>query len=467
MVLAISWEHQMLNLFEKQSLRARLIIFLSLTTLVVAVVTTIMGWKTLRKEINTLFDTQQIFFAERLASSKIAEGFHQVQENTDFYFADVDDEALSFAIFTWRGEQIINDDRNGRFIKFAPKEGFDTVISEEYDEDEIETETWRIYWLKHNDVYIAVGQELEYRDDLINKVIFSQMGSWLPAFPIIILGIFWIVRREFISLKRLEQQLQARKPDETELIDETYLPKEVLPLVKGLNRYFKRTQTMLNRERRFTSDAAHELRSPLAGLRVQTELAQMTMNDPEIHVQALNNLTLGIDRISQLIEQLLVLSRLENIEHLNDLEEISWRSLLEQNVSELYTKAERKQTDIQVDIKSEPKQQGKPLLLHLILRNSLENAINYTPNGSLIKLTLSEEKLVIEDNGNGVSEADLLKLGQPFFRPTERPNKGQEEKGSGLGLSIIKRITELHGFTLVFSQSSLGGLKIEIGFVPV
>ncbi len=454
----------MLNLFEKQSLRARLIIFLSLITLVVAVVTTIMGWKTLRKEINTLFDTQQIFFAERLASSKIAEGFHQVQENTDFYFAVVDDDARSFAIFTWRGEQIINDDRNGRFIKFAPKEGFDTVISEEYDEDEIETETWRIYWLKHNDVYIAVGQELEYRNDLINKVILSQMGSWLPAFPIMILGIFWIVRREFLSLKRLEQQVKARKPDETELIDETSLPKEVLPLVKGLNRYFKRTQTMLNRERRFTSDAAHELRSPLAGLRVQTELAQMTMNDPEIHAQALNNLTLGIDRISQLIEQLLVLSRLENIEHLDDLEAISWRSLLEQDVSELYTKAERKQTDIQVDIKSEPKQQGKPLLLHLILRNLLENAINYTPNGSLIKLTLSEEKLVIEDNGNGVSEADLLKLGQPFFRPTERPNKGQEEKGSGLGLSIIKRISELHGFTLVFSKSSLGGLKVEIGF---
>lgn len=454
----------MLNLFEKQSLRARLIIFLSLITLVVAVVTTIMGWKTLRKEINTLFDTQQIFFAERLASSKIAEGFHQVQENTDFYFADVDDEALSFAIFTWRGEQIINDDRNGRFIKFAPKEGFDTVISEEYDEDEIETETWRIYWLKHNDVYIAVGQELEYRNDLINKVILSQMGSWLPVFPIMILGIFWIVRREFLSLKRLEQQVKARKPDETELIDETSLPKEVLPLVKGLNRYFKRTQTMLNRERRFTSDAAHELRSPLAGLRVQTELAQMTMNDPEIHAQALNNLTLGIDRISQLIEQLLVLSRLENIEHLDDLEAISWRSLLEQDVSELYTKAERKQTDIQVDIKSEPKQQGKPLLLHLILRNLLENAINYTPNGSLIKLTLSEEKLVIEDNGHGVSEADLLKLGQPFFRPTERPNKEQDEKGSGLGLSIIKRISELHGFTLVFSKSSLGGLKVEIGF---
>ena len=454
----------MLNLFEKQSLRARLIIFLSLTTLVVAVVTTIMGWKTLRKEINTLFDTQQIFFAERLASSKIAEGFHQVQENTDFYFADVDDEALSFAIFTWRGEQIINDDRNGRFIKFAPKEGFDTVISEEYDEDEIETETWRIYWLKHNDVYIAVGQELEYRNDLINKVILSQMGSWLLAFPIMILGIFWIVRREFLSLKRLEQQVKARKPDETELIDETSLPKEVLPLVKGLNRYFKRTQTMLNRERRFTSDAAHELRSPLAGLRVQTELAQMTMNDPEIHAQALNNLTLGIDRISQLIEQLLVLSRLENIEHLDDLEEISWRSLLEQDVSELYTKAERKQTDIHVEIKSEPKQQGKPLLLHLILRNLLENAINYTPNGSLIKLTLSEEKLVIEDNGHGVGEADLLKLGQPFFRPTERPNKEQEEKGSGLGLSIIKRISELHGFTLVFSKSPLGGLKVEIGF---
>lgn len=223
---------------------------------------------------------------------------------------------------------------------------------------------------------------------------------------------------------------------------------------------------MLSRERRFTSDAAHELRSPLAGLRIQTEIAQMMLDDPDTHLSALNNLTHGIDRIAQLIEQLLTLSRLENLEQLDELETINWQALIEQNVSQLYPQAESKRLEICADLQSIPQnQQGKPLLINLILRNLIDNAINYTPEGSKIKLTLTSNGLTIEDDGYGVSDEDLNKLGQPFYRPVDRPvQSDKDEKGSGLGISIIKRIVELHGFSMKLSRSEMGGLKAEIIF---
>lgn len=459
----------MIKFFKKQGLRGRLIILLSSIALLVGIIATTVSWVKLRKEINDLFDSQQILFAERLASSGISKHFLKTQKRDGFYRAKVDDDALAFAIFNARGEQILNDGREGRAINFAPAKGFQIqqlVEDDEQGKHKPKTDPWRIFWLKHHDIYIAVGQEVDYRQDLINKVIISQIWSWLPAFPFMILGIFLLVSRELKPLKRLATQVSTRRPDELSLISTEHLPKEVSPLVNSLNYYFERTQTMLNRERRFTSDAAHELRSPLAGLRIQAEIAQMVADDPQAHAQALQNITNGIDRIAQLIEQLLVLSRLENINRLDENEVIHWQTLIEKTVSDLYLNAEQKQSDIYVDIQSSPQyQQGKPLLLQLILRNLIDNAINYTPEKSLIKITLTQQKLIVEDNGNGVSDEDLKMLGQPFFRPLERPTDSvQDEKGSGLGISIIQRISQLHHFDFQIKRSELGGLKCEVRF---
>ncbi|WGE46917.1 ATP-binding protein [Actinobacillus equuli] len=459
----------MAKVLKNRSLKYRLLVTLSGISLLIWLISAMIEWRVLNKEINELFDSQQIFFAERLASSNIAEGFHTVQNKGGFYQADVDDDALAFAIFTDKGEQIINDGRDGQFFTFTPLEGFQNIQLTEADDeidDEQDIDIWRIYWLKDNDVYIAVGQEIDYRNDLINKTIISQSWSWLFGFPMTILAILWIIHREFISLKRLENDVAQRKPDELKAISTAQLPSEIIPLVNNLNHYFERTQTMFNRERRFTSDAAHELRSPLAGLRIQTEIAQMTLDDPIEHGKALQNMTNSIDRIAQLIEQLLTLSRLENLTELEQLEPIDWRKLIENNVSQLYQQAENKRSEIIVDLQNEPTEQlGKMLLLNLVLRNLIDNAINYTPEQSLIKITLSTDRLVVEDNGNGVSDEDLAKLGQPFYRPVDRPvQSGQDEKGSGLGISIIKRIVELHRFGLKLSRSEMGGLKAEIFF---
>ena len=452
------------KIWANKSLRLRLMLALSSITLSIWLIATAIECVSFKKEMNRQFDTQLVFFAERLASSNLMQGFHEVQEPEKRYEKHVDDDALAFAVFTERGDLIMNDGRNGQFIAFTPKKGFHTSQILEADDDE--SEAWRIFWLKSNDVYIAVAQELDYRDDIIMEMMLSKLWGGVIALPLLLIAIGSILSKELSPLRRLEQQVLQRKPDDTNPIIVPSLPKEIQPLVASLNHYFERSHTMLNRERRFTSDAAHELRSPLAGVRIQTEIAQMTQDDAKAHERALNNLLGGIDQITQLMDQLLTLSRLESLTELDSLEEINWQTLIEQGVSQCYHQAELKGSDIQFNCIGIPKgQQGKGTLLAMVLRNLLENAINYTPEKSLIQLTLSPKSFIIEDNGQGVSDEHLAKLGQPFYRPADRPVQSeQDKKGSGLGISIIQRILTLHGLRFVLSRSTLGGLKAEIFF---
>lgn len=427
--------------WRNRSLSFRLIITLSLVSVCVWLLSTTVAWFQVRKEVNQMFDAQQILFAERLASSDLRNiliGHHREFKRPPFKKARFDDDALAFAIFTPDGDIVLSDGENGENFIFAPKKGF-SKSRIRGDDDE-----WRIFWLPvaGGRLMIAVGQEQEYRDDLINQMVFGQMWIWFASLPFLLAALGLIIRKELRGLKQIGEQVAQRTPDDTSLLKTDNLPSEVLPLIQSLNQFFDRTSTMLLRERRFTSDAAHELRSPLAALRIQTEVAQIAGEDSILHEQALDNLTKGIDRATQLVEQLLTLSRLDNLKELDNLQEIHWEQLIPSLIGELYFHAEKRQIDIQFEEDGiPPTKKGQPLLLSLMLRNLIDNAIRYCPEGSRIKVQLKKHKISVEDNGGGVEEVDLAKLGQRFYRPA-----GQNEKGSGLGLSITHRIAELHHY---------------------
>lgn len=441
---------------KQTSLRVRLIFTLSLTALVIWLASTAVAWFQVRKEVNDVFDAQQILLAQRLASANlhnmlIARAPHNVNKQLK-KVRHYDDDALAFAIFNHRGDLLLSDGNNGENFIFAPHSGFSVSAIREDDD------RWRIFWLPVNQGkwIIAVGQEMDYREDLINQMVFGQMWIWFASLPFLLGILVWVISRELRPLKQVNAQLMQRRPDDTSLLPSENLPTEILPLIHNLNHFFERTATMLLRERRFTSDAAHELRSPLAALRIQTEVAQMAGDDALMREQALQNLTLGIDRASQLIERLLTLSRLDNLAELDEMEAIHWEPLIASLVSELYFSAQKRQMDLQFElIAAPPVQQGQPLLLSLMLRNLIDNALRYCPEGSTITIKLYADRIVIEDNGNGVNDADLAKLGQRFYRPA-----GQNEKGSGLGLSIVQRIATLHHY-----QFRLENVKDDKGYV--
>lgn len=447
-----------MKLLKNRSLRFRLILVISIASLFIWLCSTAVAWFQVRKEVDTMFDTQQILFAQRLATSnlhtllpdrrippkELRREFRREPNGKIFmkkHFKQYDDDALAFAVFNKFGERLLHDGSNGEYFPFSPNPN---NFSKAYLTDG-DNEPWRIFWLPVADgnLIIAVGQELDYRDDIIEDMLIGQMWVWFVSLPLLLIAIVWVINHELKTLRKVGEEVAQRTPEDSNPIT-TEVPKEIMPLVQSLNQFFDRTSTMLLRERRFTSDAAHELRSPLAALKIQTEIAQIAGDDVELREKALGNLTQGINRATQLIEQLLTLSRLDNLQELENIENVHWEKLIPSLVGELYFHADKRQMELQFEQNGTPAmQQGQPLLLSMMLRNLIENAIKYGKAGSTIRIILNQNSIIVEDNGGGVEESDLAKLGQRFYRPA-----GQNEKGSGLGLSIVRRIAELHHYHL-------------------
>ncbi len=456
-----------MNTAKPTSLRFRLIVMLSFIALIVWAISTALAWLQVRKEVNEVFDAQQILFAKRLASSDLRTilierrrpEFINGYKNRRHFIPKkgYDSDALAFAIFTPNGEIVLSDGENGDSFVFAPARGFSVAKIRDSDDH------WRIFWLPLGErLIVAVGQELEYRENLIHNMVFGQMWIWFASLPFLLGLIVWVISRELRTLRRVGEQLSQRAPDDNSPLSVHHIPREILPLVQELNGFFDRTSGMLLRERRFTSDAAHELRSPLAALRIQTEVAQLAGEDKAVREQALTHLTQGIDRATQLVEQLLTLSRLDNLKQLDNLADIHWDKLIPSLIGELYFNARKRRIELVFEQQELPqKQQGQPLLLSLMLRNLIDNAIRYCRQGSTVTLRLERDQIIVEDNGGGVEDADLAKLGQRFYRPA-----GQNEKGSGLGLSIVYRIAQLHHYQVrlknVTNSNGETGLQVSI-----
>ncbi|TNV21035.1 two-component system sensor histidine kinase QseC [Buttiauxella sp. B2] len=443
-----------------QSLRARLIAGFILLTLAAWIGASIAAWHQTSKSLNKLFDTQQVLFAKRLSALEL----DGVQSGTQLprtkslishYRGKQDDDTLAFAIYSNQGQLLLNDGDNGTHLTYRyQRDGF--VDGKVMGDDDL----WRMVWVTTPDgkYRIVVGQEWEYREDLALDIVLSQLTPWLVTLPLILLMLVWLVSRALAPLHKLAYQLRNRKPDDTSELPTQTLPQEVRPLVVALNQLFTRTGEFMQRERRFTSDAAHELRSPLAALKIQAEVAQLAQNDEPVQNHALNNLSVGIDRATRLVDQLLTISRLDTLAGLDDVQEVAFQPLLQNAVMDIYHEAQREGIDIRLDIQdTSVKRQGQPLLLSLMVRNVLDNAVRYSPRGSVVDVVLQSHEITITDNGPGVSPEFLTSLGERFFRPP-----GQEKTGSGLGLSIVRRIATLHGMQTLFLNTTSGGFQVRI-----
>lgn len=336
-----------------QSLRARLIAGFILLTLIAWISASIAAWQQTTKNLNKLFDTQQVLFAKRLSvldlnSVRGEPQLPRTKSMISHHRGKQDDDTLAFAIYSADGKLLLNDGDNGRNLTYRyQRDGFtDGKLSGDDD-------MWRMVWVTTPDgkYRIVVGQEWEYREDLARDIVLSQLTPWLIASPIILLLLVWLVSRALSPLHKLARQLRNRKPDDASELPTATLPQEVRPMVVALNQLFTRTGEFMQRERRFTSDAAHELRSPLAALKVQAEVAQLAQDDAPIRDHALNNLSDGIDRATRLVDQLLTLSRLDSLAGLDDIQEVAFQPLLQNAVMDAYHEASREGVDLRLDIK--------------------------------------------------------------------------------------------------------------------
>lgn len=446
---------------KRLSLRLRLIILFSLLALLTWCVASAVAWNITRDNLNEVFDTQQMLFAKRLATANLGD----IPRTTSLpktkklvrhgKRGQQDDDALAFAIFDRQGRMLLNDGENGKDIEFDGRTAGFVDGRLKGDDDR-----WRLVWLTSPDgrQRIAVGQEMEYRQDMAWALVTGQLTPWLATLPLLMLLIAIVVGRELRPLRSVAQELHRRAPDDDAPLRAHRVPSEVRPLVDALNALFARISAMLQRERRFTSDAAHELRSPLAALRVQTEVVQLAGDNAEVRAHALENLTISIDRATRLVDQLLTLSRLDALPDLHQQERVDWHQLVTATLAEQEHDAHRTGIVLRYEAQGAPAPRpGQSLLLSLLVRNLVDNALRYTPSGGTVTVTLEQRVLTVEDNGPGVTDEHLARLGERFYRPP-----GQEQTGSGLGLSIVQRIAALHGLRVSFANRQDGGFKVRV-----
>ena len=449
-----------MKLTQRLSLKLRLTLLFLALSLTAWFAASLVAWQQTRDTLDKLFDTQQMLFAKRLLTMDLdeiraPERMREVPKKAKH--GRLDDDALAFAIYSPDGRMVLNDGENGRDIPYHyRRDGFDNgQLNDDNDE-------WRFLWLTAPDgkYRVVVGQEHEYRQEMALDVVRSQFTPWLVALPIMLLVLIVLLSRELRPLKKLSQTLRARTPDATDRLATQGVPIEVRPVVDALNQLFARTQAMMARERRFTSDAAHELRSPLTALKVQTEVAQLSLDDPQAQAKALTQLHAGIDRASRLVEQLLTLSRLDSLESLDDVEPLNIADLLQSVVMDSYHPAQQAGIEIRLNILDpQVTRTGQQLLLSLLVRNLLDNAVRYSPRGSRVEVTLDTHSVIVRDNGPGIAPDALTRIGERFYRPP-----GQDQTGSGLGLSIVKRIAALHRMTVTLGNGQDGGFEARISW---
>ena len=349
----------------------------------------------------------------------------------------------------------------------APHHWPQGVSDKDYSETVIAGHAWRFFAATGDDEYVVLAaHDLHIHEELAREIALSNIKPFLLALPILAVLLLLAIRHGLAPLRTLESDLSARDPRRLDEVPEAGLPRELRPPVRAMNRLFGRIRKAMDKERRFTSDAAHELRTPIAALRAQLQVAQRTP-DPDERQAAIAKALLGTDRMTHLVSQLLALARLEaeSAGHLDGRAELG--SLLQEAIDERSAQAAAKGIRLQANVDTECVIMGNSELLRVLLRNLLDNAIRYVRERGQVTAALSSEKdhvlLSVADDGPGVAEADREMLGQRFHR-----FGSQTADGVGLGLSIVRRIAELHGAELNFGEGLDGkGLGVEVRFPAI
>lgn len=477
------------------SLRLRFGLLFGLFLLVVWAVMLLISFSVHRRNLDTFFDTQQLLYARTLLSMH-----SDVRASSPLSRADAagnggpavlpsprealpfggkkargrqSKKALSFAVYDGEGNCLLRDGGPGERLTATPlRRGF--VNRPAGKNGAVRREVWLS--APDGERIVMVGQDLAYRRNMALSLLWRQALPWLPFLPVCLLGLFWLLQRETAPFRELTQRLARRSPKDAAPLRLSRTPAELRPLVEAQNDLFRRTAALLDRERAFVADAAHELRTPLAGLRIQAEVIALLDDDAPARHEAVAAMLQAIDRCGRLAEQLLALSRLEAFGDAPPdsggltREPVDWPSLLDEALAGHCDRLDEKNLAVSRSILSTPcGLTGYLPLLRLLLRNALDNAVRYTPQGGSIRIDLTSAALTIANSGPSLPPEQFARVGERFFRPP-----GQTERGSGLGCSIMCRIARLHGFSLHFGpdqeasahSGSPLGFAVRLVFAP-
>lgn len=461
------------------SIKYHLMLRLFIASLLVVSAGTWFGYKDTQHETEELFDAQLARSARLILSMVQADKGHSDFSNIQRYLDEnrrqpeisnyekkethelesghVYETKLAFQVWDDLGNLILKSQN-------APLHPI-TLDKNGYSDKNFLNYQWRAFsLLSHNQRYQCITAErVDVRNELIEKISANLLFVFIILVPLLSIVMWFAIKHGLAPLQNLASQIGQRDASRLEAISEKNAPSEIQTIAGALNHLLSRLRLAMDREKRMTSDAAHELRTPLAAVRLHAELAQKSNSEQNRNL-ALSHVIQGIDRSSHLVDQLLALTKLEPDSFSTNLHKTSLKYLLIEETALIAPLAHEKDIDISV-IESENSFIYADLSsLRLLIGNLLSNAIHYTQIGGIVKASIIDTEnsidLIIEDNGPGVPKDQYVRIFERFYRV-----KNHDNMGCGIGLSIVMRVAEVHHASLHVSQPDQGtGLVITVSF---
>lgn len=435
-----------------KSLQKRLVTRVLGLVMLVWLIISLLAWDDVHHEMEELFDAHLAQAAAFVRQQAPLVDFGSVVE-----VPILNQYAPRVAFQVFHQGRLVTRSRNAQTEPMAPgTDGFSTLRLS----DGVE---WRVFatHVEGSPLQVYVGEKVTLREDILWAMLASVLWPQILALPLLGMAAWWSVRSVLAPLRQLGALLHRRQPDSLTPVVLRDTPTEMRSAVEALNALLQRIGGMVESERRFTADAAHELRTPIAAIRAQAQVALGAGGDTAQRERALRSTLAGCDRATRLVEQLLTLARMEAapaaaaVPH--NLAEVAWRI-----AAELAPPTMARRQVLELDMKGPCAVQADPLLLEVLLRNLIDNAQRYSPDGARIAVSVLASDgyavLRVADNGPGMSAEAMAQFGRRFYREL-----GTGQSGSGLGWSIVQRIAEVSGGEVQVSRSSaLGGLLVSV-----
>jgi len=436
------------------SIRNRLLWSLLAAVGGVWIVALILSYMDAHRGLDRLFDAHLAQSAQLLSS----QAAHELLEMDELEHKELQPYAQQFAVQLW-------DERGQLLMRMGPAPTMRfSPVEHGFSDATMDGVHWRVFsdWDLRHRVLVQMAEPHEARERLAAKMAFNSLAPTIIALPVLGGLIWWIVGAGLAPIRQVAAEVAQREPRSLARLSAD-APREIQPLIERLNALFGRIERSIENEKRFTADAAHELRNPVAAIRAQAE-SSLGESDAQVVREGLSRIALSAERMSRLVGQLLSLARLDAKAEGVALETLDLTRVAQQTLAERAPAFIAAGGSVDLYGPEVAEVSGDAALLEVLIRNLLDNALRHGGQGvhATVRIGCDDREVALEvvDDGPGVPAALAARLGQRFVRAANA-----QTEGSGLGLSIVARICELHGATLSFSPGPNGrGLQVRVRF---
>ena len=427
------------------SLKKRLIRYTSIFSILLGCVLVFSAYKISLEEIDEILDAQMVYLAERVALNP-----RPIQSEFDIH-KRYHEEDLFIDIWSYANPNV-NAHPHHFLVEPKEKAGFYRQASP--------AGTWITYVVPTENFQIQISQQEKVRQHLALELAASMFVPYLLIIPFALFGLIYIIGRSLKPLDDFKSELAKRDPDSLKAIQNGHYPEELIPTIHEMNHLFERISVAQQEQRQFVADAAHELRTPITALNLQTKILLSQFPEEE----NLQNLSKGLARMQHLVTQLLALAKQDStLKHEIQVTQFKLNDVALNCVEQLVNLAMEKEIDLGFIRNDDVILKSVEHSLHSIIFNLIDNAIKYTPVSGIINISVFSDihdfaYVLIEDSGLGIDPEMYDKVLKRFYRVHHHL-----EVGSGLGLSIVDKAIQHLGGALTLSRSEeLGGLSVLV-----